>query len=199
MNGTTALLIIDLQNDFCPGGSLPVPDGDRVVAPLNRAVELCVAAGLPVLASRDWHPEVTSHFRQYGGIWPAHCVQGSRGAQFHPALRLPADVVIVSKGMAADGDSYSAFDGVVPDGSSLEQGLRAVGVSRLIVGGLATDYCVKETVLAARSAGFAVTLLKDGIAGVELTPGDSDRALAAMASAGAVVVAVADLAPLLSS
>lgn len=193
MKTPAALLIIDVQNDFCPGGSLPVADGDRVVEPLNRAAELFATAGLPVVASRDWHPEITGHFAAYGGTWPPHCVQGSRGAEFHPALKLPPGYLLVSKGFEADGDSYSAFDGGLDDGRSLRQLLASLGVTQLYVGGLATDYCVKESVLAALSYGFKVIILEDAIAGVNVNPGDSLRALAQMQSAGASLCQVNEL------
>ena len=185
MTTKASLLIIDVQNDFCPGGALPVPAGDRVVAPLNRAAELFAAAGLPVVASRDWHPPVTSHFNAYGGIWPSHCVQGSRGAEFHPQLRLPPGYFLLSKGFESDTDSYSAFDGRLADGSSLQLLLATLGVARLFVGGLATDYCVKESVLAALRTGLQVVVLEDAVAGVDVTAGDSLRAMKEMKTAGA--------------
>lgn len=194
MNPLAALLIIDVQNDFCPGGALPVTGGDLVVTPLNRAAKLFAAAGLPVIASRDWHPEITSHFSAYGGSWPPHCVQGSRGAQFHPGLILPPGYLLVSKGTTADGDSYSAFDGRLADGRSLLQLLTSLGVTRIYAGGLATDYCVKETVLAALREGFRVTVLEDAIAGVEVHPGDALLALAEMQAAGASFCPVSELA-----
>ena len=190
----SALLIVDVQNDFCPGGALPVPEGDRVVAPLNRAARLFAAAGLPVVASRDWHPAVTSHFHDFGGIWPSHCVQGSRGAEFHPQLQLPPGCLLVSKGFEADADSYSAFDGRLPDGRSLQELLAGMGVVKLYVGGLATDYCVKESVLAAIRTDLQVVVLEDAIAGVDVTAGDSLRAIEEMKAAGASFCAVSALA-----
>jgi len=190
MEQGSALLIVDVQNDFCPGGALAVPDGDRVAGPLGRAAERFRAAGLPVFASRDWHPAVTTHFREYGGSWPPHCVQGSRGAEFHPALGLPPDTVIISKGAAPDSDSYSAFEGVRTDGATLGSCLAALGVGHLYVGGLATDYCVRSSVLDALQAGLGVTVLTDGVAGVDLKPGDSDRALEEMVRAGARLATV---------
>ena len=194
MDANSALLIVDLQNDFCPGGALPVPEGDRVVAPLNRAAELFAAAKLPIVASRDWHPAVTSHFSAYGGIWPAHCVQGSRGAEFHPCLELPQGHYLISKGVETDADSYSAFDGRLADGRSLQELLAGLGVMKLYVGGLATDYCVRESVLAAIRAGLRVVVLEDAIAGVDVTTGDSLRAIEEMKAAGASFCSVSALA-----
>jgi len=181
----TALLIVDVQNDFCPGGALAIAGGDRVVAPLNRLAAHCAAQGMPVLASRDWHPSRTRHFREYGGAWPPHCVQGTPGAEFHPGLRLPAGSVVLSKGSDPEEDSYSAFDAVTEDGRHLTDLLKELGVRRLLIGGLATDYCVRCTVLDACRAGLAATVLTDAVAGVDVAPGDSERALAEMALAGA--------------
>jgi len=184
MKKGAALLIIDVQNDFCPGGTLPVPAGDLVVAPLSRVAALFAAAGLPVLASRDWHPAITGHFIEYGGSWPRHCVQGSSGAAFHPELQLPPGCLVISKGFDAASDGYSAFDGRLEDGRSMQQLLADLEVTQLYVGGLATDYCVKETVLAAVRSGIKVTVLEDAIAGVDLHPGDSLRAIETMKFAG---------------
>lgn len=184
MERDSALLIVDVQNDFCPGGALGVPDGDRVAVPLSRAAERFMEAGLPVFASRDWHPAVTRHFRGYGGVWPPHCVQGTSGADFHPDLRLPAGTVIISKGIDPDRDSYSAFEGIDDAGATLGSCLASLRVGHLYIGGLATDYCVRSSALDAVRAGFMVTVLTDCVAGVELKPGDSERALDEMARAG---------------
>jgi nicotinamidase/pyrazinamidase len=192
MDRASALVIVDVQNDFCPGGALAVAEGDRVVAPLNRYIERFAAAGLAIFASRDWHPERTSHFKDFGGTWPVHCVQGSFGAEFHRALKLGSAAVIVSKGMAADADSYSSFDAQDAAGTALGALLKETGVTRIYVGGLATDYCVKQTVLDGRKLGFEVALLKDAIRGVDLAPGDSERALREMLAAGAEVVESVD-------
>ncbi|MHB2018728.1 MAG: bifunctional nicotinamidase/pyrazinamidase [Candidatus Xenobia bacterium] len=181
----SALLIIDVQNDFCPGGSLAVPEGDRVVPELNAAIDLYHQAGRPVIASRDWHPRQTTHFAQWGGKWPPHCVQGTVGAAFHAALQLPPEAIVVSKGTAPDADSYSAFEARTEGGEMLAELLRRLGVHHLQVGGLATDYCVKSSVLDARHAGFSVEVLTRAVRGVELQPGDSARALEAMEAAGA--------------
>lgn len=181
----TALLLVDVQNDFCPGGALPVPQGDRVVPVLNRYVEEARARGRPIYASRDWHPSETRHFKAYGGEWPPHCLQQSSGAEFHPDLNLPPDTIVVTKGQNPESAGYSAFEGETSGGRPLADDLRARGVTHLHVGGLATDYCVKHSVLDALRHGFGVTLLTDAIAGVDLTPGDSARALAEMLAAGA--------------
>jgi nicotinamidase/pyrazinamidase len=184
MKHDAALLIVDVQNDFCPGGALAVPGGERVIEPLSRVAGYFAAAGLPVLASRDWHPPVTRHFRDSGGIWPPHCIQGSPGAAFHPALRLPEGTLVISKGGDPDSDSYSAFDGRSADGSPLGNILAALKVRHLYVGGLATDYCVRSSVLDARKAGLEVTLLTDATAGVDIAEGDSEKALQEIRRAG---------------
>ena len=184
MQRKDALVVVDVQNDFCPGGALPVREGDKVVPVLNRRIEDFKAANLPILATRDWHPEKTSHFKSYGGVWPSHCVQGTKGAAFHPELKLPPDAVIVSKGMASGEDSYSGFQGRDERGVGLSDLLHRMGVERIFVGGLATDYCVKHTVLDGLKEGFKVVLLEDAIRGVDLQPGDSERAIAEMVRAG---------------
>jgi len=187
-SSSPALLVVDVQKDFCPGGALEVPDGDRVVPVLNRHAATAAAHGWPVYASRDWHPPVSSHFREYGGEWPPHCVQHTAGAAFHDDLRLPASAIVVTKGHeSADDSGYSALKGRTPDGRTLLDDLRARGVGHLYVGGLATDYCVRQAVLDARNAGFEVTVLEDSIAGVDVRPGDSARAIDEMRSAGATL------------
>jgi nicotinamidase/pyrazinamidase len=193
MERNAALLIVDLQNDFCPKGALHVPEGDRVVAPLNRAITRFRQEGLPVLASRDWHPRVTHHFQEYGGIWPVHCVRDTPGAALHADLLLPADAVIISKGTDPDRDSYSAFDGTTTEGLLLEEFLMAQGIEHLYVGGLATDYCVKATVLEGLLLGMQVTVLLDAVAGVDLAVGDSERALEAIRAGGGMFLSVTEL------
>jgi nicotinamidase/pyrazinamidase len=185
MVNKAALLIVDVQNDFCTGGTLEVPGGDRVAGPLSRVAGEFAAAGLPVLASRDWHPPVTRHFSGWGGAWPSHCVQDSPGAAFHPDLRLPDGTVIVSKGSDPDSDAYSAFEGRSETGAGLAGILASLQVTHLYVGGLATDYCVRSSVLDARRAGLGVTVLTDAVAGVDVVAGDSEKALKEMADAGA--------------
>jgi nicotinamidase/pyrazinamidase len=185
MDKQAALVVVDVQNDFCPGGALAVAEGDQVVTPLNRYIGKFADAGLPIFATRDWHPEKTVHFKAYGGLWPAHCIQGSKGAEFRADLALPQDAVIVSAGMAPDEEGYSGFDAVDSSGVALMELLRRTNVTRIYVGGLATDYCVKQTVLDGVKRGFAVTLLEDAVRGVELAPGDSQRAIQEMLQAGA--------------
>ena len=193
MERNAALLIVDVQNDFCPGGALGVRDGDRVIEPLNRAIARFSAEGLPIFATRDWHPPVTKHFHQYGGIWPVHCVQGTAGARLHHGLRLPPDVVMLSKGTDPERDSYSAFDAATADGTLLEKLLEEQGVEHLYIGGLATDYCVKASALEALLIGKKVSVLTDAVAGVDLGPGDSDRALEAIRQGGGELCRVAEL------
>lgn len=193
MNSKTALVLVDVQNDFCPGGALAVPGGDAVVEPLNRAAAAFAAAGWPIVATRDWHPPHTRHFQPFGGPWPVHCVQGSEGAAFHPALHLPAETLLLYKGIDEQRDGYSAFDGLTEAGTTLAQLVAEKGIDHLCIGGLATDYCVRTTVLDALAHGLTVTVLTDAIAGVDLQPGDSERALAEMRSAGARMLGVAEL------
>ena len=184
----SALLIVDVQKDFCPGGSLAVAGGDRVVPVLNRHIADATARGWPVYASRDWHPAVTGHFQAYGGEWPPHCVQNTEGATFHPELRLPSSVTVITKGESPDDPGYSALGGHTPDGKTLSEALQEGNIDHLYVGGLATDYCVKQSVLDARRMGLKVTVLGDAIAGVDVQSGDSTRAIDDMRRAGAEVI-----------
>jgi nicotinamidase/pyrazinamidase len=188
MDRNCALVIVDVQNDFCPGGALAVTDGDQVVGNLNQYLARFRAAALPIFVTRDWHPVKTSHFKDFGGLWPVHCVQGTFGAQFHPALDLDSQVVILSKGMAADADSYSGFDAVDAAGAALADLLKRSQTKRIFIGGLTTDYCVKQTVIDGLKQGFDMVVLKDSIRAVELTPGDSERAIEEMVQAGAEVI-----------
>ena len=185
----TAVLVVDVQNDFCPGGALAVPGGDRVIPVLNHVIERF--AGQPVYASRDWHPPDTRHFQAFGGPWPVHCVAGTRGAELHPDLRLPRGAMIVSKGQDRKDDGYSAFEGTTAEGRTLPDDLRAKNVTDLVVGGLATDYCVRASVLDACRAGFRVTVLTDAVAGIGQV--DTGRALREMKEAGARLIASREL------
>lgn len=185
MNENAALLIVDLQNDFCTGGTLQVPNGELVVEPINRAAARFAAAGLPVLASRDWHPPVTKHFRKFGGSWPVHCVRGTAGAAFHPDLCLPQGTLVLSKGINPELDGYSAFEGVDESGRGLKLLLSDLGVQHLYLAGLATDYCVLFTAREALQSGLQVTVLTDAVAGVDVAPGDSESALHELSVLGA--------------
>jgi nicotinamidase/pyrazinamidase len=183
-----AVLIEDVQRDFLPGGNLAVAGGDGVVPVLNRYLALALSRNIPVFASRDWHPPNHCSFRAQGGPWPEHCVAGTPGAEFAPGLKLPPDAVIISKATAPDAEAYSAFAS-----TDLALRLRELQVKRLLVGGLATDYCVLNTVRDARKAGFEVLLLEDAIRAVNAQAGDGERAEREMREAGAVTVHVGDL------
>ena len=184
-----ALLVVDVQNDFLPGGSLAVPDGDAVVPVLNRYMALFAEKQLPVFASRDWHPADHCSFHAQGGPWPPHCVAGSNGAAFAPNLELPPDAVVISKADTQERDSYSAFGD-----TGLVARLAAARIKRLFVGGLATDYCVLNTVLDALELGYAVVLLTDAVRAVDVAPGDGAKALAQMQGRGARVATSRELA-----
>ncbi len=191
-----ALLIVDFQNDFTPGGALPVPDGDRIAAPLNRLLDEFDL----VVATRDWHPPDHGSFRgvevdpsRWHGtdppsIWPPHCVQGTPGAELHPALERAKVDVVIDKGKDPNSQGYSGFQD-----TGLADLLRERGVDRLVVGGLATDYCVKNTVLDALELGLDVVVVEDAIGGVEAQPGDSARAVEEMQEAGASLAASNDV------
>lgn len=183
-----ALLVVDVQRDFCPGGALAVPSGDRVVPVLNRCLGDALEHGMPIYASRDWHPRITRHFKQYGGEWPPHCVQDTEGARFHPDLDLPSSTIVITKGQDPERPGYSAFEGRTPEEKTLLADMRERNLDHLYVGGLATDYCVKQSVLDAIRHGFKVTVLRDAIAGVDIQPGDSERAIAQMRDAGATML-----------
>jgi nicotinamidase/pyrazinamidase len=171
-------LIVDPQVDFCPGGALAVPRGDAIFPAVNE-----VAARSPlVVASRDWHPPNHCSFQAQGGSWPPHCIAGTPGAEFHRALDQGPIAEVFSKGSDPDKEAYSAFDG-----TRLAEWLRAHDVRRLIVAGLATDYCVRASVLEARREGFEVVVIEDAIGAVDVQPGDGERALAEMRQAGATL------------
>lgn len=181
----SALLVVDVQNDFCPGGALPVENGDRVVPVLNEYARRVAANGGPVYLSRDWHPPETHHFKAAGGPWPPHCVRDTAGAAFHPDLEPPAGATVITKGDNALDDGYSAFEGHDEAGADLASALRSDGVSTLLVGGLATDYCVRASVIDALENGFEAVLLLDAIRGIDAKQGDVARALDEMLRAGA--------------
>jgi nicotinamidase/pyrazinamidase len=184
-----ALFIADIQNDFLPGGSLAVPQGNEIVPVLRNYLALFQSRTLPIFACRDWHPADHCSFRDRGGIWPPHCIAGSSGADAPPDFPLPPSVVIVHKATAADKEAYSAFEG-----TALDEALRARRVRRLFVGGLATDYCVLNTVRDALKLGYAVVLLTDASRAVNVRPDDGANAEAEMLRLGAGPARFEDLA-----
>src|SRR5437764_6679480 len=177
-----ALLVVDVQNDFCPGGALAVAEGDQVVPVLNKWIEEAQRDRIPIFASRDWHPPGHISFKERGGPWPPHCVQGTPGAAFHPGLKLPQDIQIVSKGDNPDRDSYSAFGG-----TDLKERLRRARVNRIWLGGLTQDYCVRESSLDAIREGFEVHVIVSGTRPVNVNPDDGRRALQDIQNAGAIL------------
>lgn len=183
-----ALVVVDVQRDFLPGGNLAAVGGDAILSGVNGCLGAFAARQLPVFATRDWHPAAHCSFEAQGGPWPPHCVAGTPGAEFGPGLQWPPHTVIVSKATTVDRDAYSGFSG-----TDLEQQLRALGVTRLFVVGLATDYCVQQTVIDARAAGFDVVVLRDAIAAVDARPGDGERAQKLMAAVGARFVDSGDV------
>lgn len=178
-----ALLVVDVQNDFLPGGALPVNAGNAVLAPLNDWIERFAKAALPIFATRDWHPLNHCSFRAQGGPWPPHCIAGTAGADFPSRLKLPPDVQVIGKGTLPQDDAYSGFSG-----TDLDLRLRRQAIHRLFVGGLATDYCVLATVLEGLRLKYRVVLLAEAIRALNARPGDEARAVSAMRDAGAVLV-----------
>lgn len=176
----SVLIVVDVQRDFCPEGALPVPSGDEVIPILNRYMEKFEKVGAPIYATRDWHPPNHTSFKAQGGIWPPHCVQNTKGAEFHPDLVLPKRTEIISKATNPEREAYSGFDG-----TRLGEDLKRRGIKKVFVGGLATDYCVKSTVLDALKLGFETVLLEDAIRGVDVRAGDSERAIRKMVEKGA--------------
>jgi nicotinamidase/pyrazinamidase len=175
-----ALVVVDVQNDFLPGGALAVPAGDAVVPVLNRYIGEFERRRLPVFATRDWHPPGHCSFREQGGPWPPHCIAGTRGAEFARDLALPASARLVSKAARAEADAYSGFEG-----TDLASQMRQLQCTRVFIGGLATDYCVRASALDARAEGFEVVVLEDAIRAVDVHPGDGQRALQDLAMRGA--------------
>ncbi|MDA4126449.1 MAG: nicotinamidase [Thaumarchaeota archaeon] len=171
---------MDVQNDFCPGGALAVKNGDKVVPRLNKTIAAFAKLGLPIFFTRDWHPPNHISFRDQGGIWPPHCIQGTIGAGFHQNLAIPRGATIISKGDKPDTEAYSGFQG-----TDLESRLKKAGVKEIFLGGLATDYCVRESCLDALRAGFAVNVLRDCVKAVKVKPGDGAKALIQIRGAGA--------------
>jgi len=189
-----ALLVVDVQRDFCPGGALAVREGDEIVPGINRVVAGFDRAWLPIFFTRDWHPPDHISFRGQGGPWPPHCVQGTVGAAFHPSLRVPTSAVVISKGDDPSKEAYSGFQG-----TDLEARLRGLGVKEVFIAGLTTDYCVKETATDARKAGFTVKVIRDCVRAVDATPGDGTRAISKMKKEGAKLVGSHSVIRLLAS
>ena len=189
----TALIVTDVQNDFAdPNGSLYVQGGDEVVDTVNAEIAAARAAGATVVYTQDWHPESTPHFEKDGGVWPVHCVGGTWGSEFHPRLDVVEDAEFVKKGTGGE-DGYSAFSVRDPKSgetksTELDDILARHGIGRVVVVGLATDYCVKETALDARRRDLATEVPAAAVAAVDVEPGDGDASLAEMRAAGAVVV-----------
>jgi nicotinamidase/pyrazinamidase len=183
------LVVVDVQNDFLPGGALAVPNGDRVVPVLNRYLKLFAERSLPIFATRDWHPPNHCSFREQGGQWPPHCVADTAGAAFAPTLAFPPMAIIVSKGTDPRKEAYSGFQG-----TDLAEQAKSAGVRRLFIGGLATEFCVLATVSDAIREGFPVFLLLDAIQGLEIKPGDDRRSEQAMVDRGAVALRMEDIA-----
>lgn len=171
--------MVDVQNDFLPGGALAVPDGDAVIRPLNRCASAFERDGLPIFATRDWHPADHCSFRAQGGPWPTHCVVGTSGAAFPPMLVLPRNVRVVPKGTRRDSEAYSAFQG-----ADLAEQMKAAKCTRVFIGGLATDYCIRATALDACKLGLDVFILEDAVRAVNIHAGDGERALREMISSG---------------
>jgi nicotinamidase/pyrazinamidase len=178
-----ALVVVDVQNDFLPGGRLAVPQGDEVMPVLNQYIAAFVQKHLPIFATRDWHPPNHCSFQSEGGQWPSHCVMNTEGAAFAASLELPSSATIISKGTAPGKEAYSGFEG-----TDLADRLRREGARRLYVGGLATDYCVLNTVKDGLRQGFKVMLLKDAIAAVNVVPADGRTAEEEMVRLGAVPI-----------
>jgi nicotinamidase/pyrazinamidase len=178
-----ALLIVDVQNDFLPGGSLAVQGGDNIITPLNRYIDAAQVKGLPIFATRDWHPPNHCSFKEHGGPWPPHCIVDSKGAEFSSELSLPTSAVVISKGIEVEKDAYSGFQG-----TDLDERLRSAGIDHLLIGGLATDYCVLNTVKDAVKQGYRVLLLQDAIAAVNVQPEDGEKAIKEMTSLGATPI-----------
>ncbi|MGE3163762.1 MAG: isochorismatase family protein [Planctomycetota bacterium] len=174
-----ALLVVDLQNDFCEGGALEVAGAAHILPVVNALIADFERAGAPVILTRDWHPSDHSSFASQGGPWPVHCVAGTIGAAFHPALRVPESAWVVSKGVGHEGPGYSPFE--TPD---LAAQLRAMEVRRVLVVGLATDYCVRAAALDAVREGWEVVVVGDAVRGVEAHPGDVARACDELRAAG---------------
>jgi len=178
-----ALLVVDIQYDFLPGGSLGVPEGDKVIPVLNKYIHAFQKVNLPVFASRDWHPQDHCSFKEQGGPWPSHCVAGTPGAAFDARLKLPDNTVIIAKATQTNKEAYSALDG-----TDLNQKLKEQGVKRIFIGGLATDYCVLNTVKDGLALGYQAIILLDGCMAIKVNPDGERNALHEMKALGAMTI-----------
>lgn len=187
----TGLLVVDVQNDFADSsGSLYVQDGEKVVPIINREIDRAQAAGVPVVYTKDWHPPETPHFAKYGGKWPVHCVRDTWGAELHPDLKVVGEIIYKATGPE---DGYSGFSVThLPTGerreTGLEQFLRNHGVNHVVIAGLATDYCVKDTALDAARKGFDAEVITEATRPVEVEAGDGERALREVEQAGVKLI-----------
>ena len=197
----SALIVVDVQRDFCPGGSLAVPDGDTIIPVVQTLIDIFVRHNLPVAMTRDHHPPHHISFQAQGGPWPPHCIPGTTGFDYHPQLSIPPQAAHFIKGFQPDQDAYSGFagqrigDGGELNGETLDQWFQAHAVDTLYVVGLATDYCVRETALDARRLGYTVYLPRNGVRGVDVAHGDSQQALDEMSRHGVRVVDAIALEP----
>ncbi len=187
------LLLVDLQNCFLPGGSLGVTGGDRIIPPLNRIAGIFAEMQLPVFLSRDWHPPDHISFRDRGGPWPSHCVRNTQGAAFSSDLKIPPGAIVFSKATDSNREEYSAWQARSETGRLLSESVRDMGIKRIFIGGLTTEYCVLSTVKDARASGYEMYVLKDAVEAVNAMPGDADRALAEMVAAGAKLISEKDI------
>jgi nicotinamidase/pyrazinamidase len=183
-----ALLIVDVQNDFCPGGALGIPQGDKIIPAINKYTKVFSSKKLPIFVTRDWHPVRTKHFQDFGGVWPVHCIQNTQGSAFHSKLKLPKGSIFLYKGMDPEKDSYSAFQAQELNGTGFAHLLKLLKVNELYICGLATDYCVRFSALDALKHGVKVKILIDAIKGVDLKKGDSQKAIKEMMRKGAKTV-----------
>jgi len=183
-----ALIVVDMQVDFLPGGALEVPNSDTIIPIVNEYVKLFESKNLPIFYSRDWHPEDHCSFKENGGTWPKHCVQNTKGAEFHPDLYISNKAFIISKAFEKDKESYSAFQN-----TDLDEKLKQFKVENVFVCGVATDYCVLHTVLDSLKNGYKTFLLVDAIKGVDLNVNDSEEAIKKMVNAGAEIVVIDEL------
>lgn len=180
-----ALLIIDAQNDFFPGGALPVAEGDQIITTINNWLAARSDAGIPVFASRDWHPIDHCSFKEQGGPWPMHCVQNSKGAEIHSQINLPDDAIIVNTAYEPSKEAYSAFQGQTPDGLGLHEAMQKKDIKRIWLVGLAQDFCVCESAIDGRKKGYEVHLLIKGTKPIHEETGED--ALQRMRAAGVVI------------